>query len=165
MCGDFTPFMSKSFQIWDPFYPLLFPKDSKDLIILDIGLWEVGGKKMFKLRIQMKKKTLQNLCSFLCGFKPFLSKNVQIWDHFFSLFSPKDFKYLKSLDIWLREVGTKRLLKGERKCGGQTHKHTNKHTEILTSRKNWLILWERKNCQIWSYGDVKCGLGKWMNLA
>ena len=28
---DFTPFISESFQIWDHFFPLLFPKDSESL--------------------------------------------------------------------------------------------------------------------------------------
>ena len=42
--GDFTPFISKSFQIWDRFFPLLFPKDSENLKSLDIGLWEMGEK-------------------------------------------------------------------------------------------------------------------------
>ena len=43
--GDFTPFMSKSFQIWDHFFPLPFPKDSEYLKSLDIGLREVGKKR------------------------------------------------------------------------------------------------------------------------
>ena len=37
--------MSKSFQIWDQFFPLLSPKDSENLKSLDIGLWEVGAKR------------------------------------------------------------------------------------------------------------------------
>ena len=44
-CGDFTPFISKSFQIWDHVFQLLFPKDSKSLTILDIPLLEVGAKR------------------------------------------------------------------------------------------------------------------------
>ena len=36
--GDFTTLMSKSFQIWDHFFPLLFPKDAEYLNSLDIGL-------------------------------------------------------------------------------------------------------------------------------
>ena len=42
--SDFTPFMSKSRQILDHFFQLLFPKDSKNLTSLDIGLQEVGEK-------------------------------------------------------------------------------------------------------------------------
>ena len=29
--GDFLPIMSKSIQIWDPFFPLVFPKESESL--------------------------------------------------------------------------------------------------------------------------------------
>ena len=43
--GDFRPFLSKTVQIWDPFFPLLFPKDSKSLKLLDIQLREKGAKK------------------------------------------------------------------------------------------------------------------------
>ena len=42
--GDFTPFMSKNLQIWDHFFPTLFPKDSENPKSLDIGLQEVGAK-------------------------------------------------------------------------------------------------------------------------
>ena len=47
-CGDFTPFMGNSCQIWDHFFQLLFPKDSENLNTLDIWLWEVGAKKTVK---------------------------------------------------------------------------------------------------------------------
>ena len=50
--SDFTPFITKSFQMWDHFFPLFFPKDSDFLKILDIGLWEVGGKKTFKWNLK-----------------------------------------------------------------------------------------------------------------
>ena len=43
--GDFTSFMSKSYQIWDPSFLLLFPKDSENLKSLDIGLRKVGAKR------------------------------------------------------------------------------------------------------------------------
>ena len=45
LLGNFTPFDSKRFKIWDLFFLLLFPKDSKNLKSLDIGLWEVGAKR------------------------------------------------------------------------------------------------------------------------
>ena len=46
---------------------------------------------------------------FLCGdFTPFMSKNVQIGEHFFPILFPKDSENSKSLDIGLREVGAKR---------------------------------------------------------
>ena len=56
--GNFTLFMSKILQIGDNFFQLILPKDSenlKRLNILDIELWEVGGKKTFKWSEQIKK--------------------------------------------------------------------------------------------------------------
>ena len=44
--ADFTPFIHKSFQIWEPFFPLLFPKDSKNLKSLNNKLREVGAKNV-----------------------------------------------------------------------------------------------------------------------
>ena len=44
MCDNFTPFMSKSFQIWDHFFPLLFPKDSENLKFVDIYFGKWGQK-------------------------------------------------------------------------------------------------------------------------
>jgi hypothetical protein len=43
--GDLRPFLSKNVQIWDHFFALLFPKDSKSLKTLDIRLWEVEARK------------------------------------------------------------------------------------------------------------------------
>ena len=46
LCGEFTPFKSESFfSIWDHFFSLLFPKDSKSQKLVDIQLWEVGAKR------------------------------------------------------------------------------------------------------------------------
>ena len=42
--GNFRPLPNKNVQIWELFFPLLFPKDSESLNILDIRLWEVGEK-------------------------------------------------------------------------------------------------------------------------
>ena len=43
--GDFRPLLNKNVQIWDHFFPLLFPKDSESLNILDIRLQKVGAKR------------------------------------------------------------------------------------------------------------------------
>ena len=43
--GNLTPFISKSFQIWDHFFKLPFHKDSEYLKSLNIGLWELGAKR------------------------------------------------------------------------------------------------------------------------
>ena len=73
MHSDFTPFMSKSFQIWDYFFPLLFPKDSKNLKSLDIGFGKVGAKNLFEQSEQIKK----------CVKKKILPR------HFLTIFEPK----------------------------------------------------------------------------
>ena len=44
LCGNFSLFLSKSFQIWDNFFPFFWPKNSENLKSLDIGLREVGQK-------------------------------------------------------------------------------------------------------------------------
>ena len=41
---DFRPLPNKNVQMLDHFFPLLFPKNSKSLKILDIRLWKVGSK-------------------------------------------------------------------------------------------------------------------------
>ena len=69
-------------------------------------------------------------------FRPFPNKNVQIWDHSFHYFSPKDSKSIKILDIQLREMGAKRPLKGTSKVNTQTDRQTNKHMDISTYRKH-----------------------------
>ena len=43
--GDFRPLPNKNVYMWDHFFPLLFPKDSESLKILDIRLCEVGAKR------------------------------------------------------------------------------------------------------------------------
>ena len=43
--SDFTPFMSKSFQIWDPFFILLFSKDSENQKKFGHQTSKSGGKK------------------------------------------------------------------------------------------------------------------------
>ena len=48
MRGDFTPFISKSFQIWDHFFPLLFPNNSKSLKNVGHPTSRSGGKETFK---------------------------------------------------------------------------------------------------------------------
>ena len=42
---NFRPLPNKNVSIWDHFFPLLLPKDSDSLKILDIRLWEVGAKR------------------------------------------------------------------------------------------------------------------------
>ena len=64
-CGDFTPFMSKSFQIWDHLFQLTFPKDSKNLKKFGHCTSERGGKKTVnRSEKHQYKKTLLSKAKF-----------------------------------------------------------------------------------------------------
>ena len=43
VCSDLD--IIKSFHIWDHFFPLLFPKDSKILKSLEMALWEMDAQR------------------------------------------------------------------------------------------------------------------------
>ena len=45
MRGNFRPLPNKNVQILDYFFPLICPKDSESLEILDIQLRKVGAKR------------------------------------------------------------------------------------------------------------------------
>ena len=57
MRGDFRPFPNKNVQMLDHFFPLLFPKDSESLKILDIRLWEVGEKRPLNGTFKVNRQT------------------------------------------------------------------------------------------------------------
>ena len=86
--GDFTPFMGKSFQIWEHFIPLLIPEDSENQkhLNIDFGKWYKTGKLRQKHQYQKILLSSQNFPQkklFLCGnFTPFI-RIFLIWDHFF----------------------------------------------------------------------------------
>ena len=57
-CGAILDnFLNKNFHIWDHFFPLLFPKDSESLKILDIQLWEVGEKRPLNGTSKVNRQT------------------------------------------------------------------------------------------------------------
>ena len=49
--GEFTLFMSKNLQIWDHFFPTLFPKDSEKSKKFGHSTSGSGGKSIGKLCI------------------------------------------------------------------------------------------------------------------
>ena len=59
--GNFRQLSNQNVQIWDHFFQLLFPKDSKSLKILNIRLREVGAKRCLnstsKVNTQTDKQT------------------------------------------------------------------------------------------------------------
>ena len=86
LCGNLTPFICKSFQIWDNFFPFLFPKDFGNLKSFNIGLWEVGVSKPLN-EVNKWRKKIRKKNSFSCGdFTPFMNRSSQIWDLFFVTF-------------------------------------------------------------------------------
>ena len=129
--SDFRHFSNKKFHIWDHFFLLLFPKDSKSLQILDIRLREVGAKRPLNSTSKVKKWRKKTF--FLRGdFRKFSNKNVHIWHDFFPLLFPNNFESLKILDIRLREVGAKKTLNGTSKVNRHTDGHTDRRTHRQT---------------------------------
>ena len=140
--------MSKSFQIWDYFFPFLFPQGFGKP--KNIGHWTSGsgGKKTFE-EYGMKKiwKTL--------FFPEILHrlwlKNFKSEIIFFHYFPQRILK-IKKFGHWTLGSGGKKI-NGVRKPDGQTNKQTNTHMDILTYRKNWpkrQILWKYKICKLYS---------------
>ena len=129
-CGDFRSFLGKNVQIWDHFFPLLFPKDSESLKMLDIRLWEVGAKrrlnstsKVNKWKKKIHKKTLI-AAAILHHFWAKMLKSENTSFYFF----PQGFRILTFLDIWLWEVGAKRCLNGTSKVITRTDRCTDRRT-------------------------------------
>ena len=109
--ANLHPLRAKVFKYQTTSFHYFSPKDSQQSKRLDIGLWEVGGKRRLN-RVNKKKSVIFFLCCI--DFTPFMSKSLHIWHHFFPLLFPKDSEILKSLDIGLRVVGNKRPLNGVR---------------------------------------------------
>ena len=55
--GDFRPLSNKNVQMWDHFFPLLFPKDSESLKILEIRFREVGAKRPLNGTSKVNRQT------------------------------------------------------------------------------------------------------------
>ena len=106
--------MSKSFEIWYHFFPLLFPQDSENPKSLDIKFREMGTKKHLN-GVNKWKKSFKNFFFRRSDFTPFMRQVFKSETTSFHYFSPKDSENLKSLDIGLREVGVKRRLNGVNK--------------------------------------------------
>ena len=131
--GDFRPLPNKNVQMLDHLFPLLFPKDSESLKILDIQLWEVGAKRPLNGTSKVKKKTfffaprLQTIFKQKCSYlRPLLSITF-----------PQGFRISKNIGHPTSGRGGKKTLKRYLKSehtDGQTHRRTNTQTDILTYR-------------------------------
>jgi hypothetical protein len=65
--GDFRPLPTKNVQILDQFFPLLFPKDSESLKILDIRFQEVGAKRPLKKTENRRRPKKVKKKTFFCA--------------------------------------------------------------------------------------------------
>ena len=138
--GDFKPFLSKNVQIWDQFFTLFFPKDSKKLNSFDIGAQEMGAKRALnqvrntytKTILLSKEKIAKKLFFVAAVLHPLL---VKIFKSETTYFHSKDSKFNFFLDIWFWEMRTKRRLNGTSKS-----EHTHTHIDgRMDGRTNWLI--------------------------
>ena len=87
--GDFRQFWNKNVHIWDHFFPLLFPKDSESLKILDIRLREVRAKRPLKKTKNWRRPKKVKKKTFFCAAildnfqtKMFISETTSF--HYFS---------------------------------------------------------------------------------
>ena len=55
--GNFRPLPKKNVQIWDHFFPLLFPKGYESLKIFYIQLWEMGTKRPLNGTSKVNRRT------------------------------------------------------------------------------------------------------------
>ena len=107
----YTLLWSKSLEIWDHFFPLLFPKDSENLKSLDIGLWEVGAKRRLNKVNKWRRKNHKNL---------FLPRQFHtLYEKKFSNMRPllsitQGFRKSKKFAHWTLWSGGKSPLKGKR---------------------------------------------------
>ena len=63
--GNFRSFLCTQIEIWDHFVPLLFPKNSESLKILDIQLQEVGAKRRLNGTSKVNRRTVSQSTSSL----------------------------------------------------------------------------------------------------
>jgi hypothetical protein len=89
--GDFRPLPNENVQMLDQFFPLLFPKDSESLKILDIRLQEVGAKRPLKKTENQRRQKKVKKKTFFCAAildnfqtKMFISETTS-----FNYFSPR----------------------------------------------------------------------------
>ena len=125
MCADFTPSMSKSLKIWDPFFPILFPNDFESLKCLNIGLWKGGAKRRLN-GVNKWKKSVKNI--FAAAILDHIWVKMFNRETTFSITFPQGFRISKKYG--LQEVGEKRPLNGAEKVWW-----INKHTYISTQNK------------------------------
>ena len=110
MRGDFRPLPKKNLQIIDHFFPLLFPKDSESLKILDIQLQKVGEKRPLNGTSKVNKVREKKLFFYAAIFdnfqkKMFISETTSC--HYF----PQEFRISKNIGHPTSGSGGKKTIK------------------------------------------------------
>ena len=119
--SDLRPLPNKNVPIWDHFFPLLFPKDSESLKILDIRLREVGAKKCLNGTSKVNRRTDKQTDkqTDISTYRKHRPRGPMLWNFFCCsplIFKPQDrwivlwpvlwycckFCFEKTLDRWLR---------------------------------------------------------------
>ena len=130
---DFRQFSNKNVHIWDHFFPLLFPKDSESVKILDIQLREVGAKRPLKKtenrrRSKKVKKVEKKKLFFVTRFSTIFKQKCSYLRPLLSSTFPQGFRISKNIRHLTSGSGGKMRLK-------IYHAKRDKHTYIqLTSR-------------------------------
>ena len=106
--GNFTHFLSKSFQIWDYLFPLLFPNDPENLTSLDIRLYEVGAKRRLNGVKKWKKSVKKN--SSPRRFYTFYEQKFSNLRPLLSFTFPQGFQKSKEFGHWISGSGDKKTV-------------------------------------------------------
>ena len=134
MRGDFRPLPNKNVQMLDHFFPLLFPRDSESLKILDIQLREVGEKR--PLNGTSKVKKVREKYFFLARrFSTIFKQKCSYLRPLLAVTFPQGFRISKNIGHPTLENGGKKTFKRYLKSE-HTHRRTDRQTDILTYRKH-----------------------------
>ena len=132
--GDFRQFSNKNVHIQDHFFPLLFPKDSESLKILDIRLWEVGAKRPLNGTSKVKKVREKHFF-FARRFQTIFKQKCSYLRPLLSITIPQGFRISKNIGHPTSGSGGKKTVKRYLKSE-QPHRRTDRRTDIQTYRKH-----------------------------
>ena len=127
----------------DHFFPLLFPKDSESLKILDIGLWKVGAKRPLNGTSKVKKVREKNLKKIAQRFLTIFKQKCSNMRQLLYITFPQGFRISKSIGHPTLGSGGKKNHRPRGPMIGKFHgkgtnRHTNrqthKHTDSVTTR-------------------------------
>ena len=114
--GNFTPFTSKSFQIWDHLFLLLFLKDSK-IKEKKFEHWTSGswGKKTFERNEQRRKKWVNNYFFLPLRLYTLFEQRFSNLRPLCSITFPQGFRLSKKFGHWTLGTGGKKNFKRSEK--------------------------------------------------